>query len=316
MSSRQLTYIPDSARRVVIAANPKSGPRSGRPIVDQLAQLLSERDFDVVVSTDIQQTARHAAEAMEQGQLRAVVAAGGDGTAGLVANYTEVGVPIAVLPLGTENLLAKYLGVKANAAAVRDMLETGATVPLDMGRVGEKLFLLMVSCGFDADVVRRLHADRDGHIHHLSYAKPILDSIRNYEYPELRVYCDDQEPVSARWCFVFNLPCYSMGLPIAPGASGTDGLLDVSTFKEGSLLSGLMYLSGVLLGQHESWRDYVRQHARKIRIEADQEVPFEIDGDPGGTLPVEIEVIPERLTLMVPQAWAEAQGFQVAEATQ
>jgi len=74
-----------------------------------------------------------------------------------------------------------------------------------------------------------------GHISHYSYAKPILDSIRNYEYPELTISCDDHPPFTARWGFVFNLPCYALGLRIAPHADGTDGMLEVCTFKEGSL---------------------------------------------------------------------------------
>ena len=45
----------------------------------------------------------------------------------------------------------------------------------------------MVGCGFDAHVVRGLHAQRRGHIRHTTYIKPILASIRSYEYPEMRV---------------------------------------------------------------------------------------------------------------------------------
>ena len=108
----------------------------------------------------------------------------------------------------------------------------------------QPLFTLMAGCGFDADVVRRLHRQRTGNIHHLSYAKPILDSIRKYDYPELRVTYAPADVVrrdeltaeiTARWVFVVNLPRYAGGLSFAPQASGTDGLLDVCTFKEGSL---------------------------------------------------------------------------------
>ncbi len=48
----------------------------------------------------------------------------------------------------------------------------------------------MVGCGFDAEVVHRLHATRGGHISMWSYSKPIFESIRSYQYPELRAYCD------------------------------------------------------------------------------------------------------------------------------
>jgi diacylglycerol kinase family enzyme len=162
-------------------------------------------------------------------------------------------------------------------------------------------------------VVRRLHEVRSGNIHHLSYAKPILDSIRTYDYPELRIWYappgNDElsEQITARWAFVVNLPRYAGGLNFAPLASGSDGLLDVCTFREGSLWHGLRYLTGVVFGQHETMEDFVRVQTRRLRIESDAAVPYQLDGDPGGQLPVEIEIEAGRLTVLVDAAWSERQ---------
>jgi diacylglycerol kinase (ATP) len=175
----------------------------------------------------------------------------------------------------------------------------------------------MAGCGFDADVVRRVHQARRGHIHHLSWAKPIVDTIRKYDYPELRVrYAPAEaseeseltEEITARWVFVVNLPRYAGGLVFSPQASGVDGLLDVCTFKEGSLWSGLMYLGGVMLGQHEGMEDFVRVQTQRLCVEAAGEVPYQLDGDPGGELPAEFSVLPGRLTMVVRKAWAREHG--------
>ena len=308
--SRTISLSP-TARRVLISQNPKAGARSGSAVVEQLAQALTDQELDVDVLSDIDEVARRADMYLQRAELRCVVAAGGDGTIALVANRTAARTPLTVLPLGTENLLAKYLSINCDPLEVCRTICQGRVETFDAGRAGDRLFLLMLGCGFDADVVRRLHADRTGHIHHLSYAKPILDSIRNYDYPELTLEYTvgtDQaskpqvETISARWAFVANLPRYAGGLQIVPGASGNDGLLDVCTFKEGSLWNGLRYLSGVLLGQHEAWDDCVTARATKVRIDATGEVPYQLDGDPGGILPVDIEVLPDRLTLLVPAA--------------
>lgn len=308
--SRTISLLPES-RRVLISQNPKAGAKSGTQAVEELAQLLTDQDFHVDVLSDIDEVAERAQAYLRSGELRCVVAAGGDGTIALVANRTPERTPLTVLPLGTENLLAKHLSISCDPAEISRTISEGRVERFDAGRAGERLFLLMVGCGFDADVVRRLHADRTGHIHHLSYAKPILDSICNYEYPELKLECtlgNEQtgeshvETISARWAFVANLPRYAGGLRIVPGASGNDGLLDVCTFKEGSLWNGLRYLGGVLLGQHEAWEDCVTARATKVRIDAVGEVPYQLDGDPGGILPVDIDVLPDRLTLLVPAA--------------
>jgi diacylglycerol kinase (ATP) len=329
-----ISYLGPQARRVLISRNPNAGARSGESLIDRLTECLESEGLVVDTYTDIDRVAAESAAAMADGRLRAVVAAGGDGTVALVANRTDPGVPLMVLPLGTENLLSKYLEIDADPESVCRTICDGATVRLDAGRAGERLFLLMLGCGFDAEVVRRLHSERTGHIHHLSYAKPILDSIRTYQYPELRVCCElaegsrcdgetetedagkRQQVQRVRWVFVANLPRYAGGLSIVPDAIGTDGLLDVCTFKEGSLWNGLWYLGGIMTGQHQSWDDCRTVQARRVRIESDQPVPYQLDGDPGGFLPVDIEVVPQRLRLLVPECWATKHGFEIAKQSQ
>jgi diacylglycerol kinase (ATP) len=167
-----------------------------------------------------------------------------------------------------------------------------------------------------------VHQQRRGHIQHWSYVKPILDAIRNYEYPPLRVHyaledaadgAELTEQIEARWVFVVNLPRYAGGLSFAPQASACDGLLDVCTFREGSLWNGLMYLGGVVLGQHQSMSDCKVIRTRRLRIEADVAAPYQLDGDPGGELPAEFRVLPKRMTLIVDRQWAERNGHCASE---
>lgn len=313
-----LLQLPDDARDVLIAVNPHAGVRNRQAVAEELRQQLQDMGLRVSIFPGIDELAQQAAARLAAGSLRAVVAAGGDGTISLVANRTPPGTPLAILPLGTENLLAKYMEVEADPQQLCRAIAAGCCAQLDAGQAGGRLFTLMAGCGFDADVVRRLHEGRTGHIHHLSYAKPILDAIRKYEYPELRVRyapaeagegADPTEEIVARWVFVVNLPRYAGGLSFAPQASGTDGLLDVCTFKEGSLWSGLVYLSGVMLGQHEAMEDFGHVQTRRLTIESTGPAPYQLDGDPGGELPVEIGILPRRLTMLTSHQWAERNGF-------
>jgi diacylglycerol kinase family enzyme len=276
------------------------------------------------VITQLQDLAELTANPAAAG-LRAVVAAGGDGTVAAVVNRTPAETPLAVLPLGTENLLAKYMHMSVSPWQLSRAILHGATVRIDAGQAGDQIFLLMAGCGFDADVVQRLHAKRSGHIHHLSYVKPIVDSIRKYQYPPLRVRYDcDVQPreaadvddshvsgsFTARWLFVVNLPRYAGGLRLAPAAIGTDGLLDVVGFTKGSLLAGLRYLYGVVRGKHLRWSDCRFVRVTRLRVESEMPVPYQLDGDPGGQLPVQITVVPERVRLIVTESWAVHRGFR------
>lgn len=309
----------DDARDVLIAVNPNAGLRNRQGMADELRRYLEDVGLRTEQVGSIDDLAAEVTARLSEGTLRAVVAAGGDGTLSLIANRTPPGTPLVILPLGTENLLAKYLELTADPQQLCRTIAAGCAVQLDAGQAGDRIFTLMAGCGFDAEVVRRLHRRRTGHIHHLSYAKPILDSIRKYEYPELRVRYVPEEAdageqptaeIAARWVFVVNLPRYAGGLSFAPQASGTDGLLDVCTFKGGSLWNGLVYLSGVMLGQHEAMEDFARVKTRRLTVTASGPAPYQLDGDPGGDLPVEIRALPQRLTLLVTRHWAERNGFE------
>ncbi|MCE5267317.1 MAG: diacylglycerol kinase family lipid kinase [Planctomycetaceae bacterium] len=293
------------ANRVAILLNPKAGPRAGQSRADQLAELLRNQGLQAELFTDLAAAASQANRWHAEGRLRALVGVGGDGTAAELINRTAEGVPLTFLPAGNSNLLARYLGISKEPDALCRTIVDGTLARLDAAQANGRLFSLMVSCGFDADVVRRVHEHRHGHISHYSYGAPILRSIGNYRFPQLRIECDganDAEPFLARWLFVFNLPCYGGGFHIAPQANGADGLLDVASFRRGGLWNGLWYAATILSRQHRRLGQCTEHRVRRLRITADAEVPYQLDGDPGGTLPLDIEVLPGRLTLLVPNA--------------
>ena len=310
------SVLPPEADHVLISVNPKAGRRSVSGKVDRLVELLRERKMSVEVFTDLGQVSDRANRLHRGQELRALVGVGGDGTAAELVNRTEPGVPITLLAAGTANLLSKHLRLGSKPDRLCETILAGHLLRLDAGLAGGRLFLVMVSCGFDADVVERVHAHREeksrkgGHIGYLTYVKPILDAIRSYKYPEIRVYCgesadgpldEDTEAVVARWVFVFNLPCYGWGLPLAPDAVGTDGILDVCTFVGGSLLAGLRYVAQAQCGaRHRRMADCQMLRGRRFRITSEEPVAYQLDGDPGGQLPVDLEILPGRLTLVVP----------------
>ena len=298
----------DAADRVLVVTNPTAGAGPRLPLITELVASLQAVHLNPEVIVDLEHLENAARRYQAAGQLRAIVAAGGDGTVAEVANRTQPGVPITVLPLGTANLLASYLGMDADPAHLAHTILHGRLRTVDAGCANGRLFVLMIGCGFDADVVKRVHQNRTpAGITYWTYARPILEAIRSYRYPDLRVYCERAEQgrttseyIVARWVFVTNLPCYAGGLQMAPEAIDNDGLLNVSTFENGSLWHGLRYLGFVRLGWASASRDYQAATVTRVRIESDEPVSYQLDGDPGGTLPLEVEVVPDRLTLLEP----------------
>lgn len=276
--------------------NPNSGSDRGTDAVDRLRDCLVAKGYQVSMQTDINEVIQQTTELHRLHQLKTVVAAGGDGTVSLLVNKLPELTPIAILPLGTENLLAKYLKIPRDPDRVAELIDDGNLISLDVGRANNQLFLIMASCGFDAEVVRNLHSQRKGNIRHWSYAKPIWDSIRKYRYPKIRVFIDQQrKPIQTSWAFAFNVPRYAMNLPIVADADPSDGRLDLYTFREGKLIRSVYYFLLVLAGFHRRLNEGQLNRFKKVRIEAvdsEAEIPYQLDGDPGGVLPLEIEVLP------------------------
>ncbi len=303
-------------RHVLIAANPKSGATSSQARVAGLRDALTEAGYICRVQTSLDMLQQECLSLDAAGQLRAIVSAGGDGTADALANRLPSHIPLLIFPLGTENLLAKHLGITGDIRQVRCMLQANQRLALDAGSANGKLFLVMLSCGFDAEVVRSMHAMRTGHINRWSYARHILSALRNYRFPQLayQLVGDEARPAvqetldrSAAWLFVFNVPRYAASLKFCPQADPLDGLLDICTFQRAGLGSGLCYLLRLWLGSHQHMRGFRHERCQSIQVlqpsdagGRNMEVPFQVDGDPGGVLPLNIEVVPGRISVLVP----------------
>jgi diacylglycerol kinase family enzyme len=314
----------EESRGLLVSFSPKAGSRSTEKHARHIVAELETTGFRVRVTSDLAELAQLATEWQASGDLRCVIACGGDGTAAVVRNHTPLDVPMLLVPLGTENLLGNYVAQSASQAAVRETVEQGVSIRLDLGQYRDSLeknrfFLSMISAGFDSEVVRRLHERRRGNITRWSYVQPTLESIRSYEYPELQLYCHDAEPapepIRCRWAFGFNLPLYARGWQVAPDAVATDGQFDVCTFERGSVHNVARYLWHVMWKSHLRLTDANVCRCSRLRIEsaAGGKVAYQVDGDLGGFLPVEVEVLPGQLRLMVMPDVARRLGFSLED---
>jgi YegS/Rv2252/BmrU family lipid kinase len=289
---------PSALKRVAVLANPKAGSETSRRLVEALVKRLAAKGLEPVVCWRREDLS--AEVATRRDELRCVVAAGGDGTVMEVVNRAP-GVPVAVLPLGTENLTARHWGVARCTRAAADAVAAAKVRRFDLARADGRTFCLMASAGFDAGVVHRVHRRRRGHINRLTYAVPILQTLGSYDYPPIDVTVEDTgERLRGSLVFVFNLPRYGLRLPLAPDARPDDGLLDVYVFERPGFFALARYLFAVLRGRHTRLPDVRHRQVRRVRLSSGARVPLQIDGDPAGLLPVTIEVVPGALALVLP----------------
>ena len=292
------TLIPES-RRVPILANPRAGSGKSRRIVEELVIALRGRGLIPMVCWQREELGAILASSARD-EVRCAVAAGGDGTLLEVINRAS-GIPVTVLPLGNENLVARHCGIARSGRTVAEIVAGGLVRRYDLARVNGRLFCLMASVGLDADVVHRVHRRRRGHVNRLSYAIPLLQAVQNYRFPAVDVEIEDTgERLRGATIFLFNLPEYALRLPIAAGGSAVDGLLDLFVFERPGVLELLRYLAAVVTRQHRNLPDLQHRQVRRVRLSASGAAPVQTDGDPAGQLPGTIEVVPGALPLVVP----------------
>lgn len=131
----RLAPLGAEADQVLIAANPRAGASSSTSAIAHLADALRRERLHAQVITDLPELTATAREVLAEGRLRAIVAAGGDGTLAELVNRTSPETPLAVFPRGTANLLAGYLGLQARPAEFAAMLAAGKAVRFDAGQV-------------------------------------------------------------------------------------------------------------------------------------------------------------------------------------
>jgi diacylglycerol kinase family enzyme len=299
---------------VGIAANAGSGRGAGRNRVESLVRELGRLGLTSRVAWTPAERLALVSDSAADPQCRCLVAAGGDGTVAALVN-DRPGVPITVLPAGTENLFARHFGLSRDPRRLAATIAGGRVSHLDLGLTGGRLFTLMAGIGFDADVVTRHHIARVGRAgiprptHRGAYVESVLRSSFEYRFPPLTVSIADagrEEILTGSTAFLFNLPRYALGLPFAPSARGDDGWLDLVVFRDAGPFRALRYLWMVVRGLHLDDPGVYHRRVRRAVVSSAAAVPVQLDGDPGGHVPADasdrwtVEVLPGAIDVLVP----------------
>jgi YegS/Rv2252/BmrU family lipid kinase len=285
--------------------NPKSGASSCKLTEQLFRKYLAEKGFEVRVSytASLAHACEIAVAAAEDNRCAMIAAAGGDGTVREAAHGLEgSSKPLFIVPCGTENLLANELGFDTKPQTVIDVFEAGYTKDLDLGNANGRCFTSIAGFGFDGKVVERVSRERKGHIDYTDYFWPIWRTFWDYKFDKMQVVVDGQKIFDDRgMVFVGNISKYAIGLGILKQADFSDGLLDVCIYKCASRIRLIKHSLMTVLKQHIKSKDVIYRQGRKIIVTSDSDVRTQIDGDPGPNLPVEIEIIPKAVKIMVPK---------------
>ena len=287
--------------KTLLIVNPMSGARGQRWKAFDLPGMISSWFPDATLhltagANDATEAARHAVAH----EFDLVVAAGGDGTINEVVNgLVGSSVQLAILPAGTENVLAKERHIPSSLEKAAAYLKEAPPRKVDVVRCGDRYFLCFAGIGFDALVVDKVQPDQKAKLGAMAYVMTGFEHM--FKYQEVTrtatVEVDEQPPLQCSfWQIVAgNIQTYGGGLRPTPRASMHDGLLDVVIWPKADLPGMIHQIVATATGAHLGIADVRYLQGKRIRIHSDPPSLVQVDGDLLGQTPVEFEVIPQAL---------------------
>jgi diacylglycerol kinase (ATP) len=286
-----------------VIVNPVARGGRARPPRSLLERLAAERGANIVwwETQEPGHAAELAARAARDGHPSLGVW-GGDGTyneaaRGLVGTDTA----LLALPGGTTSVLAYELGIPRDPAEALVRQLDGDRRAMAVGRTHTgQLFLLMLSVGPDALILSNLPLalkHRGGKVG--ITAQAVLEFIRG-NLPRFSVSVDGQT-FSASWCIAGNARSYGGPYAATPGADPFAPGLEVVTLTRKGRSAAVPFFFSIPFGRHLRMRGVQRHSAREVRLEGPDGVPYQLDGDPAGVLPVTARGTDERLWVLLPQ---------------
>ncbi len=237
-----------------------------------------------------------------------VLAWGGDGTynevaRGLLGSHSSLGV----LPGGTTSVLAYEFGIPRPAPRALEALLEGADRAMRVGASdGDDLVLLMLSCGPDSVVVSDAIDRRTGNYKGKTgiAVQAIRELVSGRPLPRLRVRSGEKS-VDGGWVIVGNSRCFGGPYRATPDADPFAPAFEVVVHQGTGRAAAVGFALGIPLGRHVKRRDVIRFGCDQVTIEpipGDCRIPYQVDGDPIGNLPVSLEVDPRNLNVRLPRS--------------
>jgi len=244
---------------------------------------------------------RLAREAAEQG-YDLVVAAGGDGTINEVVNgLAGTATALATLPLGTMNVWARELKLPLQPLPAAEAMLAWKVRPIDLGRAGERFFLLMAGIGFDAAITAGVKTEEKRRLGALAYVLRGIEAALNIRGTRARLILDGRT-IKGRilMAVVGNSQLYGGLVKITHRASIDDGLLDVCVIRGDNFFSALRHAIAILRRRHGRDPEIAYYRARTIQVVARPRLPVQVDGDAIGQTPMTFQVAPGALHALLP----------------
>lgn len=297
--------------KVMLIINPSSGKGAGKEIQSDLEKSLSASFDDVETRfTEGEGDAKDwAREASDEG-CEAVVVVGGDGTVNEgISGIAEADstIKFGFIPLGTANDLARALGISLEPQKAAEDLANFKTRKIDIAKINDLYFCNVAAIGSIPTAVMETSSEEKSKFGFFAYVRDSMRAVLNDDQYTYKLVLDDDEEIEISTKVLVIALTNSVGSfeNMIAGATPDDGLLHIMTLKDENLLAELPGMLQELNGGYISEaNNMITYNVKKVTISVvnddTDEVKVNIDGEVGPALPINIEVLPSHVEVMVP----------------
>lgn len=305
------------SRRIKLVFNPQSGSgaalgESGRTLAQsklQSPQVYLRRILQALRAQGLEaeammtlspSAATAAARHCAKNRYDLVIAVGGDGTINAVINgLAGSRTALGVIPAGTVNLFSLQMNIPLDLDEACRRLARNRRIAIDLGRAGRQYFACVAGVGFDAFVIKTTDWKLKRLTGAFAYLVAGIAAFFLYPFRQVWVRIDEQpEPRRGYLVIAGNAKYYGGNMVLLPRADLQDGKLDVCIFKRRNFFSFLGYLWGLQHGALDKFMDVEYLQCRRLTV-LNRRQHLQLDGEYFGHLPVDIEVVPQALHVVV-----------------
>jgi lipid kinase, YegS/Rv2252/BmrU family len=290
-------------KKLIFIINPISGTQNKDSLVKLFDEIMDKKRFswEVIYTERAGHAVDIAAQAAKE-NIDIVVAVGGDGTINEIArSLVHTDTALAILPLGSGNGLARHLQIPLDIKKALEVINEGTTESIDYGKMNGTTFFCTCGVGFDAFVsLKFAEAGKRGPLTYVE--KTLLESL-NYKPETYELETEDGTQKHKAFLIACgNASQYGNNAYIAPQATITDGLLDVTILKPFTVLD-VPSLSFQLFNKTIDQNSHITTFkCKNLRIHRSDEGVVHYDGDPimmGKE--INVEVINKGLKVIIPE---------------
>lgn len=294
--------------KALLVVNPSSGNEAGKKYAGAIEKKLQKKYAEVIVKyTEKAGDATVFARQAARDHFEAVFVMGGDGTVNEGVNglaEEEFRPKFSFIPLGTVNDLGRSLGISMNPDVAVAQLDYLIEKKLDVGKINDRYFIDVVAIGTIPEAVQAVEPEQKTKLGAFAYILEGLKAVRDNKSYRFSLEIDGEHIEQESMAVLVALTNSVGGMEtLIPEASHDDGKLHLVVLKGGQIADKLGLIPKIFSGkalddEHVIYRAFEKGY---FAVEGEIDLITNVDGDPGDSLPLDISVLPQHLTVLVPE---------------